>query len=81
MIEIIKLEKPTKQGVTKQAKFTNGENPVKVDNPTVVNATQELIDENKKLKAKVLELEYWQQLSNDFIRDHQKIYDKWKLNN
>ncbi len=40
---------------------------------------QELIDENKKLKAKVLELEYWQQLSNDFIRDHHKVYDKWKL--
>ncbi len=37
--------------------------------------------ENEELKAKVLELVYWQQLSNDFIRDHQKLYDEWKLKN
>ncbi len=58
MIEIIKLEKPTKQGVTKQAKFDD----VTIENPTVVNAAEKVLRENESLKKKIKRVNSIQQV-------------------
>ncbi len=77
MIEIIKLEKPTRQGVTKQAKFTNGENPVTIENPTVVNAVEKLFKENEELTNLLKRADGWDEIVNE-LKDDVPEYQEFR---
>jgi molybdopterin converting factor small subunit len=56
MIEIKKLDKPNVRGVSKIARFNDCNKPVEIENPTVVNAVEELLNLLIKEKKEWMEL-------------------------